>query len=210
MKKRLSPVSLARTLWLFPLALALAGFLLLKHSTPVKASTTLGQPIANLTSFELTLFNGGFPVFDRTWSLISGVGPVFTQANCAVCHASPVIGGGSPGNLRKDELFATTNSDGSFNNLASEGGPLLQDQSVKEFKTNCPTPGEVIPPSPPFPLPATIFDPRLPPQAYGMGLIDSIPDSAIIAEAQAQQSNPQFGISGMANMIMDEAGNVRP
>ncbi len=203
--------SVRRVLTLTTVALVLAGaFALLRHSSPVKASTTLGSPIANLTSFETTLFTSGFTTFDKTWSLVGGLGPVFTQANCAVCHGSPVIGGGSSGNLRKDELFGTTNSDGSFNPLTSEGGPLLQQQSVSEFKSNCKLKGEVIPTSPPFPLPATIFDKRLAPQAFGMGLIDSIPDSAILAEAMSQQTNMPFGIAGQANIEPDENGINRP
>jgi CxxC motif-containing protein (DUF1111 family) len=45
-------------------------------------------------------------------------------------------------------------------------------------------------------------------QLFGLGLIDNIPDSAILANV----GNPgnSYGISGIANMIADENGTVRP
>jgi CxxC motif-containing protein (DUF1111 family) len=215
MKTHLS-VALGRLLVVLCISTVLVlGFTLI-HQSPqrtVKASggAPQGTPIAKLSALETTLFNSGYVVFNKTWSLAGGLGPVFTQANCSFCHGNPVAGGGSPPtDLRKDELFATTNSDGSFNNLASEGGPLLQQRGNGQFKPTCSILGEVIPTSPPFPTAATIFDKRLAPAALGMGLIDAIPDSAIQAEASAEQANRTWGISGQANTIYDEAGNLRP
>lgn len=181
---------------------------LLWHSpqTRASASSTLGQPIPGLTALETTLFNAGFLVFDRPASFSSGLGPVFTQDSCAQCHRSPVAGGGSLGNIETNLLFATTNSDGSFNNLASEGGPLLQPRSVMKVHPACPIPGEVIPNMPP----PTLVDRIVTSQVFGSGLIDSIPDSAILAEAQSQQMNMPFGITGQVNLVPDENDVVRP
>jgi CxxC motif-containing protein (DUF1111 family) len=181
---------------------------LLWHSPQarVSASSTLGQPISGLTALETTLFNTGFVVFDGTWKFGAGLGPVFTQANCVTCHGSPVAGGGSMGNKEANELFGTTNGDGSFNNLAFEGGPLLQPKSVSQFRPECPLPGEVFPSMPP----PTLSERIVTPQVFGSGLIDSIPDSAIMAEAQSQQMNMPFGIAGQVNFVPDENGVVRP
>jgi CxxC motif-containing protein (DUF1111 family) len=206
MNHRFLSGSLGRILLLSSTALVVVcGLTLLRHSSQVKASSTLGQPIPNLTALENTLFTTGQGVFAKVWSLAGGLGPVFTQANCATCHASPVDGGGAGSNkLRMDELFGGTNADGSFNPLTDEGGPLLQQRSVSEFKPTCTLPGETVPSD------ATITDKRLAPQAFGMGLIDSIPDSAIMAEAASQQANMPFGIVGQPNLEPDENGVTRP
>lgn len=45
------------------------------------------------------------------------------------------------------------------------------------------------------------------PQLFGLGLIDNIPDSAILANVAI--SKP-FGITGIANMVPDENGVIRP
>jgi CxxC motif-containing protein (DUF1111 family) len=200
---------------------AICSVLMLRLSPKagVQAASTLGQPLPGLSPLESTVFNSGHTTFELTWSLTQGLGPVFTQANCDTCHASPVPGGGSPGNtLRKDELFGTTNADGSFNGLdgsangmPNEGGFLLQQRSVSEFAPQCSLAGEVVPTKKGgFPVPATLTDKRLAPQAFGMGLIDEIPDSAILAEAQSQQTNMPFGIAGQANIEADENGVLRP
>jgi len=176
-----------------------ASFWMLRQpSAPVvKAQTGLGGPISNLTPLETTMFNQGFTPFNKFWDPRQGIGPVFTQKNCTACHASPVAGGGSPGNTKKDTLFGTTSSDGSFNALPNEGGILLQNRSVSSFIPQCTLPGEAIPTD------ATLIDKRLAPQAYGMGLIDSIPITAI----QANAVNKGMGIQGVANIVPDQNGN---
>lgn len=215
--------SLGRSLSLFAITIVLiSGFALLQHHPTVKASSTLGQPLAGVSTnpLENTAFTSGFVTFTKTWALTQGLGPVFTQANCDTCHASPVFGGGAGSNkLRMDELFGTINTDGTFNGLdgsspngmPNEGGVLLQPRSVQEFAPQCKQPGEVLPTTAGgFPVAATIFDKRLAPQAFGMGLIDSIPDSAILSEAQSQQTSMPFGITGQANLEPDENGVIRP
>jgi len=171
-------------------------------STIVNAQNGLGGPLSGLTPLETNMFNQGFNPFNKFWDPEQGIGPVFTQKNCTACHASPVPGGGSPGNTKKDTLFATVNTDGSFNPLTSEGGILLQTRSVSSFIPHCTLPGEVIPSD------ATLIDKRLAPQAFGMGLIDSIPDSAIQAQATLEQQNQTFGIAGVPNMVVNENHNT--
>ena len=45
------------------------------------------------------------------------------------------------------------------------------------------------------------------PQLFGFGLIDNISDSDILANAAASK---KYGITGVANMVEDENGVVRP
>ena len=155
----------------------------------------LGQPLPHLSALESTMFNRGQVPMSETWDFRHGLGPVFTQDSCATCHANPVIGGNS---TEQTVFFGTLNSDGSFNPLTGEGGMLLQPNSVSEFHSSCPLSGEVIPGD------ATIVASHLTPQVFGMGLIDSIPDSAILKQAV----DKGMGVKGIANMVPDENGNI--
>lgn len=74
--------------------------------------------------------------------------------------------------------------------LAASGGGTAQN-----------LPHEVVPSD------ATVVNEVRSPQLFGFGLIDNIPDSAILANVSTSK---QFGITGIANMVPDESGVVRP
>jgi hypothetical protein len=57
------------------------------------------------------------------------------------------------------------------------------------------------------PADATVVSNVRSPELFGNGLIDNIPDSVILAYATATKP---FGITGVANMVPDENGIVRP
>lgn len=78
----------------------------------------------------------------------------------------------------------------SSSGLASSGGGTAQN-----------LPHEVIPSD------ATVVSTVRSPQLFGFGLIDNISDSDILANAAATK---KFGVTGIANMIEDENGVVRP
>src|SRR5437868_1209956 len=166
------------------------------HVAQAACTNTLGGPLCNITSLEILMFNQGDFPFGKMWDATQGLGPVFTQNGCQVCHAVPVKGGSS--NLSAT-LFGTLNSDGSFNPLTNEGGSLLQTQSIGEFQTNCLALPEIIPSD------ATIITRHQSPAVFGMGLIDQIPDSSILLQAVSKP----FGVKGNANMVPDENGTVR-
>jgi di-heme oxidoreductase (putative peroxidase) len=58
------------------------------------------------------------------------------------------------------------------------------------------------------PADATVVSLVRSPNLFGLGLVDNIPDSAILANV-GNPGNP-YGINGQANMVPDENGNVRP
>ena len=74
--------------------------------------------------------------------------------------------------------------------LAPSGGGVTQN-----------LPHEVVPAD------ATVNNEVRSPQLFGFGLIDNIPDSAILANVA---TGKPFGIAGVANMVPDESGVVRP
>lgn len=161
-------------------------------------TTALGDPLPNLTSLETTMFNTGDIPFSKEWDPKQGLGPVFTQVGCQVCHAIPVNGGAGNSSTAAT-LFGKINTDGSFNPLTNEGGMLLQTGTNQRFIANCKLAGEVIPAD------ATIVATHQAPAVFGDGLIDNIPDSEILANAV----DKGMGVHGVANMVQDENGNFR-
>jgi CxxC motif-containing protein (DUF1111 family) len=160
---------------------------------------TIGTPLPNLSPLETTLFNTGFQPFNKVWDFQQGLGPVFTQDQCSVCHNTPnnVAGGNSK---QKVTFVGKFNPDGSYNDLSSEGGPQIQPMTVQKFKPACILKGEVVPGD------ATIIAKHQAPQLFGLGLIDNIADADILAQAV----DKGMGVFGMANMVSDENGNLRP
>jgi CxxC motif-containing protein (DUF1111 family) len=200
MKIRYSGISL-RSVAIVTAAIVLMtiGFWMLSQSSPavVKAQTGLGGPLPNLTPLETTMFNSGASIFARRWDAVHGLGPVFTQVSCSLCHLSPVIGGAS---TTKNTFFGKINQDGSFNPLTEEGGMFLQPFSIQRFVPGCVLRGEVVP------VDATVHAKHLTPEVFGMGLIDSIPDQTIRDYAAVVKG---LGIIGIVDEVTDEKNNPR-
>jgi CxxC motif-containing protein (DUF1111 family) len=83
--------------------------------------------------------------------------------------------------------FTYTNT---VSGLAASGGGTAQN-----------LPHEVVPAD------ATVVNQVRSPQLFGFGLIDNIPDAAILANVGVSK---QYGITGIANMVPDENAVVRP
>jgi CxxC motif-containing protein (DUF1111 family) len=194
--------SLSRRIGLVLFVLTLAATFLFTQGRvgppQVHAQTTLGGPLPNLTSGQLMHFMTGMTQFDFPWDPVHGLGPVYTNTNCNNCHAQPVFGGYNTG--LRTTFFGTLNSDGSFSPLTNKGGLVLQPLSVSKFIPGCALPGETT-----ANTGATIIAQRVPPPLFGAGLVDSIDDSAILANAVPKG----LGISGVANMITDYTGVTR-
>ncbi|NIR53158.1 hypothetical protein GWO43_31340 [candidate division KSB1 bacterium] len=151
-----------------------------------------GEPLAGLSTDELTRFDAGRAVFERIFTPDDGLGPLFNSTGCVSCHNQPVSGGSSA----VTEVHATKFEPPDFcDPLFQEGGPviqqqatpLLQDQGIEK---------EEIPPS------ATSQALRSTPPVFGFGLVDGIPDSTILAN-QDPNDMDNDGISGRANRFID-------
>ena len=180
--------------------LCVAAGILISWTTnrPVHAQSTLGSPLAGLTTGQTSLFNVGFKEFNVHWDPDHGLGVVYTNQDCANCHALPAAGGTSP--TMRTTFFGALNSDGSFNPLTNEGGFVLQPHTIQTFVSTCTVPPESIPSD------ATLTSQRLPPELFGDGLIDAILDSTIKNFA----GNKGEGVDGVTNMVADWNGVVRP
>jgi len=212
-----APIRSATIVFAGALVVVLALCLLQQGQRIVKASApALGDPIPNITGLENTMFSQGDIVYTKTWDPRQGLGPVYTQDNCTDCHGSPIAGGGAGSLQNVDTIFATVDSSGQFDPMdgtdptgsKNEGGVLMAPLTISAFVPHCNYPGEVIPTTPTFPVAATLFENRLAPPNFGMGLIDSIPASAIESMAASQQTNKPMGVAGVVNNVSDEYGTA--
>ena len=153
------------------------------RSTPPSAGQT-GGPLVGLTSAELTAFRDGVAVFRQIETIDSGLGPIFNDSSCVVCHNNPAIGGASRRTVTRFGL--TTN--GRFDPLTARGGSLLQARAID------PAFREALPPE------ANTFALRITTPLFGAGLIEAIPDATLIAAATAQTTD---GVHGHVSLLND-------
>jgi CxxC motif-containing protein (DUF1111 family) len=137
------------------------------------------SPLEGLTDAELAAFARGDAEFSRRFAPNTGLGPIFNNTSCFSCHS-----GDGRGRLENSLQRIGSATDGFLGHL---GGPQIQDKSISgaEF--------EIVPPG-------VAVSVRLPPPVFGVGLIEAIPVSAILALADPNDANGD-GISGRANIV---------
>ena len=175
-----------------------------------------GGPVAGLTTDELEMFQVGLEDFSEEEEVDDGVGPRFNFVGCAGCHEQPAVGGTSPavnplfrvvedlgfaGNVfpsflkrngpvreARFPLAPDGNRDGGVHALFvirghpdAAGCNIVQEDFEKQVRN-----GNII-----FRIPSPVF---------GAGLIEAIPDPAIVANLKANESKAgALGISGRPN-----------
>jgi CxxC motif-containing protein (DUF1111 family) len=136
-------------------------------------------PVEGLTNAELAAFARGDAEFERRFAPNTGLGPIFNNASCAACHS-----GDGRGFL--DNALQRIGSE-SDDFLRGVGGPQIQDKA--------------IPGADPEQVPAgAAVSLRLPPPVFGVGLIEAIPEAAILALADPDDRDGD-GISGRPNWV---------
>jgi CxxC motif-containing protein (DUF1111 family) len=177
-----------------------------------------GAPIAGLTETELAFFNAGKDDFAEEEAVADGLGPTMNLGSCAGCHLQPAIGGTSPpGNPQI--AFATSN--GAANTVPSFitlNGPVREarfvhnpdgtaDGGVHDLFTiagRADAPGCVLA-QPDFEKELArhnvIF--RVPTPLFGAGLIEQIPDQAILAnQVEDAPRKKSLKILGRPNIVL--------
>ena len=155
------------------------------------AAGVFGQPLAGLTTSQLVAFADGREDFVERETPASGLGPIFNDVSCAACHSAPAVGGASGRTVTR---FGHTAA-GVFDPLAALGGSLLQDRSLPGV------PRETIPAT------ANTVARRVTTPLFGAGLIEAIPDSAIVLGTL--RAKPA-GVAGKVAMVRDVAsGELR-
>lgn len=139
-------------------------------------------PLDGLTPREMAAFLRGDAEFGRPFPPAAGLGPLFNNVSCASCHSAD-----GRGSLRTRLTRFSQGTD----LLLDLGGPQLQDKS--------------LPGAEPERLPAGVqVSVRLPPPVFGAGLIEAIPDSAILSHVDSLDGDGD-GISGRPNWVTPPA-----
>jgi CxxC motif-containing protein (DUF1111 family) len=174
-----------------------------------------GAPLADLTPAELGYFNTGLEDFEEEENVADGLGPRMNLDSCKGCHSQPATGGSSPainpqvdfavklggrdtvpsflsldGPVREARFVRNADGtpDGGVHALFTvsgreEAGPCKLDQPdfAREMAN-----GNVV------------F--RIPTPTFGAGLMEMIPDSAILENRQTNAAaKAALGIRGRAN-----------
>lgn len=145
-------------------------------------SDLLDGPIEGLTTDQQKRFlNGDIAFNDEVFTAATGLGPVFVATSCGTCHAGD--GKGHP----FTSLTRFGQQDETGNQFLHLGGPQLQHRALPGFA--------------PEQLPADAsFSKLLPPANTGLGFLELVPDAALLALADPDDSNSD-GISGRPNWV---------
>ncbi|HSR96954.1 MAG TPA: di-heme oxidoredictase family protein [Kofleriaceae bacterium] len=154
-----------------------------------------GDPLAGISAADFAAAKAAFVTVE---GLDDGLGPIFNEKACGNCHTQGAVGGAGVQIERRFGRF----DNGVFNSLANKGGSLRQLSTVGSFTgsggQSCTVPLEVEPSN------ATVHNVgRLTTPLFGAGLIDAIPDSVIVANANAQPTS----IRGTVNRVRVLLGN---
>jgi CxxC motif-containing protein (DUF1111 family) len=214
------------------LVLAVAGFFLFRDEFPSPDDSSsaardpgvrggaagAGAPNAGLTGTELAFFNAGKDDFEEEEKIADGLGPTMNLGSCAGCHLQPAVGGTSPA-VNPQVAFAT--ADGAANAVPSfitPKGPVREARFVKNadgtpdggvhdlftIAGRADAPGCALA-QPDFERELArrnvIF--RIPTPVFGAGLIEQIPDKAILANQAGDAARKKdLRISGRPNIVL--------
>lgn len=190
------------------------------------------RPVAGLTQQERDVFDDGRAVFNRDWVPypgyrpdLDGLGPLFNRVSCSGCHfangrgqpperagepfISMVLKLGVAVSLLSHPVYGSQINDRALPGIAPEGAPSLRYReegrrypdgrfytlSVPDYTVDAPAYG---------PLGDVVLSPRVAPQIAGAGMLEKVPDQAILALADPEDGDGD-GISGRVRWV-EEAG----
>jgi Di-haem oxidoreductase, putative peroxidase len=157
------------------------------------------QPQPPLTALDPDVVNRGAILFAKEFTPAEGLGPLFNARACVTCHSQPGTGGMSD----REEHFAVRVAQvdpvsGRALPLHDMNSPVARRHSNREL-------GQASAPLARIPREANITSMRMPPALYELGLIEQIPDEAILAQAY----NKGDGVHGRPNRVTTARGEQR-
>ena len=177
-----------------------------------------GAPLAGLTKTELAFFHASKDEFAQEEDVVDGLGPTMNLDSCAGCHSQPAVGGTSP-QVNPQVAFATAN--GTTNAVPSfimPKGPVREARFVKNPEG---TPDGGVhdlftiagrTDAPGYKLAQPNFEKelvhrnvifRIPTPVFGAGLIEQIPDQAILAnQVKDLPKKNALKIAGRPNIVL--------
>ena len=153
-----------------------------------------GDALPGITPVEFQEFRLGLDDFLEVETSDEGLGPAFNATSCAVCHSVPAVGGAS---AIAEVRAGKRGPNGEFIALDASGESLFHLFSV---------PGHAC--QPVIPADATIIVRRVPIPVFGAGLVEAIPDEALLALEDPNDRN-RDGVSGRAAMVSDLGSGER-
>lgn len=200
-----------------PLAVALAAAILSSRAeTPDRAvdpgvrpgAASAGTAVAGAGPRYFTNARAAFvEVHSIAGDVESGVGlgPRFNGTSCGGCHAWPAAGGSSP---RQNPQFQMAKAHGASNRIPHflrPNGPVLVVQKAGEllplFTVTGRTDAFTCAVGQPDFSDTSNLSFRIPTPVFGAGLIDNIPDTAIVANQRAEAPRKrELGIGGEPNI----------
>jgi CxxC motif-containing protein (DUF1111 family) len=180
-----------------------------------RGTAEAGGPLPGLTSAELEAFKVTRATFQEVENVADGLGPRFNLDSCSGCHAHPAVGGSSPSINPQIAVATKAGATNIVPSFISANGPVREvrfkfkddgtrDGGVQNLYTiagRSDAPGCALA-QPDFKREADrnnmIF--RIPTPVFGAGLIEEIPDAAILANLQtAVPSRAAMGVGGKPN-----------
>ena len=185
---------------------------------PRAGASDAGTPLDALSRTEAAFFAAGRDAFIEPEDVKDGLGPTMNLDSCGGCHAQPSAGGSSP---QLNPQVALANALGARNRIPSfirRDGPIREVRFVRNSdgtadggvhalftiagRSDAPGCGIAQPDfEGEHARGNAVF--RIPTPVFGAGLIEQIPDSAILANQAASASQRRaMGIGGRANVIV--------
>ncbi|HJL41700.1 MAG TPA: di-heme oxidoredictase family protein [Myxococcales bacterium LLY-WYZ-16_1] len=147
-----------------------------------------GGPVTPLAGEDRARFERGRLLFDRDFGLNQGLGPLFNGDSCRACYFDPVLGGSGPAGVNVVR-HAILDPSGEFTM------PAIDHTIVHRFAADTKR-------RPPSDDAANVFELRQTPPLFGLGLLERVPESDILARADPDDAD-QDGISGRASRLPD-------
>ena len=144
-----------------------------------------GAPLPGLTEEHLLRFREGRALFGRAFTPEEGLGPIFNQARCVSCHDLPESGGHGAEPVTKISHY---DPDTGCDPLTRVGGSLLQSVVTPAMREAGLQPERT-------PAEASGITMMFPPQLFGLGLVEAVPEEAILSRSDPEDSDGD-GISG--------------
>jgi len=222
--KLVAPLSLAAAvILLFTFQIEMASSQLAAPSTSFKAQDPgvrggapgAGGPIAGLSGTESAFFTRSRDTFQEVDGVAQGLGPRMNLDQCSGCHLQPAVGGTSP-SVNPQVAFAGKDHGTDFvPSFVNANGPVREARFVRNPDGTADGGVHAL-----FTITGrtgangcTLAQPnfdqelqnsnvifRIPTPVFGAGLIEQIPDSAILANMSSNGSQKSaLGIKGKAN-----------
>jgi CxxC motif-containing protein (DUF1111 family) len=188
---------------------------LAKDPGPRTGAVGAGDPLPGLSGAETEYFYSAKNEFSAEESVAEGLGPRMNLDSCGGCHLHPAVGGSSPPVNPQVAFISKDGGKDSLPSFLSVNGPVRETRFVRNADGS-PDGGvhaiftitgrtgangcSLTQPDYDSQLARNNVIFRIPTPTFGLGLIEAIPDSAIIANASNNgSSKASLGVRGRPN-----------